>query len=69
MQGKNLSMDQIRKEEEVKVRDLISQLEQHNPESDIVLKENDGRNENHQRQIRVYLWDGRVQVDGYDPEK
>tara|TARA_B100001094_G_C17835759_1_gene625449 strand:- start:174 stop:341 length:168 start_codon:yes stop_codon:yes gene_type:complete len=52
----------------VKVKDLIAQLENHDPEADIVLKENDGRNVVHHRQIRAYFWDSRVQVDGYDPE-
>ena len=53
----------------MKVKDLIAQLENHNPEADIVLKENDGRNVVHHRNIRAYFWDGRVQVDGYDPEQ
>ncbi len=49
----------------MKVKDLIAQLESHNPEADIVLKENDGRNVVHHRQIRAYLWNDRVQIDGY----
>ncbi len=69
MQGKNLSMDQGGKEEEVKVKDIINQLKQHNPDADIVLKERDGRNENLHRQIRVYLWNNRVQIDGFNPEQ
>ena len=69
MQGTHLSLDQSGKEEEVKVKDLIAQLENHNPEADIVLKENDGRNVVHHRQIRAYFWDGRVQIDGHDPEQ
>jgi len=62
-------MDQVRKEEEVKVKDLIKQLENHNPEADIVLKENDGRDKNYHRQIRAYFWKGRVLVDGFSPER
>ena len=69
MQGTYACMDQGRKEEEVKVKDLIAQLELHNPEADIVLKENDGRNVVHHRRIRAYFWEGRVQIDGYDPEQ
>ena len=53
----------------MKVRDIINQLNQHDPDADIVLKERDGRNENLHRQIRVYLWNDRVHIDGYDPEK
>ena len=53
----------------MKVRDIINQLNQHDPDADIVLKERDGRNENLHRQIRVYLWNDRVQIDGYDPEQ
>ena len=68
MQGTHLSLDYRRKEEEVKVKDLIAQLENHDPEADIVLKENDGRNVVHHRRIRAYFWEGRVQIDGYDPE-
>ena len=68
MQGTHLSLDPSGKEEEVKVKDLIAQLENHDPEADIVLKENDGRNVVHHRQIRAYIWDSRVQVDGYDPQ-
>ena len=68
MQGTHLSLDQSRKEEEVKVKDLIAQLENHDPEADIVLKENDGRNVVHHRNIRAYYWNNRVQIDGYDPE-
>jgi hypothetical protein len=68
VQGTHLGVDYRRKEEEVKVKDLIAQLENHDPEADIVLKENDGRNVVHHRQIRAYFWDSRVQVDGYDPE-
>ena len=52
----------------MKVRDIINQLNQHDPDADIVLKERDGRIENLHRQIRVYLWDERVHIDGYDPE-
>ena len=69
MQGTHLSLDQSGKEEEVKVKDLISQLENHDPESDIVLKEKDGRVMHNHRRIRAYFWDGRVQIDGYDPEQ
>ena len=68
MQGTYACMDQSRKEEEVKVKDLIAQLEKHNPEADIVLKENVARNAVHHRRIRAYFWEGRVQIDGYDPE-
>ena len=53
----------------MKVKDLIAQLENHNPEADIILKENDGRVVRHHRRIRAYFWDGRVQIDGYDPEQ
>ena len=69
MQGTHSGLDQGGKEEEVKVRDIINQLSQHNPDADIVLKERDGRNENLHRQIRVYLWNDRVHIDGYDPEQ
>ena len=69
MQGTYFGLDQGGKEEEVKVRDIINQLNQHNPDADIVLKERDGRNENLHRQIRVYLWNNRVQIDGFDPEQ
>ena len=69
MQGTHSGLDQSRKEEEVKVKDLIAQLENHNPEADIILKENDGRVVRHHRRIRAYFWDGRVQIDGYDPEQ
>jgi len=65
VQGTHSGLDQSRKEEEMKVKDLIAQLESHNPEADIVLKENDGRNVVHHRQIRAYLWNDRVQIDGY----
>lgn len=53
----------------MKVKDLIKQLENHNPESDIVLKERDGRDVHHHRNIRAYFWQGRVQIDGYNPEQ
>ncbi len=69
MQGTYACMDQSRKEEEVKVKDLIKQLENHDPESDIVLKERDGRDVHHHRNIRAYFWQGRVQIDGYNPEQ
>ena len=69
MQGTHSGLDQGGKEEEVKVRDIINQLNQHDPDADIVLKERDGRNENLHRQIRVYFWNGRVQIDGFDPEQ
>lgn len=69
MQGTHSGLDQSGKEEEVKVKDLIAQLENHNPEADIVLKEKDGRVVRHHRRIRAYFWDGRVQIDGYDPEQ
>ena len=69
VQGTHSGLDQGGKEEEVKVRDIINQLNQHDPDADIVLKERDGRNENLHRQIRVYLWNDRVQIDGYDPEQ
>ena len=52
----------------MKVKDLIKQLEDHNPESDVVLKERDGRVIRHHRDIRAYFWQGRVQIDGYNPD-
>jgi hypothetical protein len=75
VQGKNLSMDQIRKEEEVKVKDLVRQLEGCDPEADIVLKAQDGRETLYHQNIRVYAYNpgqsdrNRITIDGYNPEK
>ena len=69
MQGKNLSVDHRRKEEEVKIKDLIRQLEGFDPEEKIVLKERDGRTLHYHRNIRVFHWEGRVLIDGYNPEQ
>ena len=69
MQGKNLSMDHRRKEEEVKIKDLIRQLEWFDPEAEIVLKERDGRIFNYHRALRVFHWEGRVLIDGHNPEQ
>ena len=51
----------------MKVKDLIRKLENHDPESDIFLVENDGRDTHHHRNIRAFAWNGRVQIDGHDP--
>jgi len=67
LQSANFIVDQVRKEKEVKVKDLISKLEKHDPESDIFLVENDGRDTHHHRNIRAFAWNGRVQIDGHDP--
>jgi hypothetical protein len=53
----------------VKVKDLIRQLEWFDPEEEIVLKERDGRVLNYHRSIRAYTWEGRVLIDGYNPEQ
>ncbi len=75
MQGKNLSVDHLRKEEEVKVKDLVRQLEGCDPEADIVLKAQDGRETLCHQNIRVYSYNpgqpnrNRITIDGYNPEK
>ncbi len=53
----------------MKVKDLIRQLEWFDPEEEIVLKERDGRVLNYHRSIRAYTWEGRVLIDGYNPEQ
>ena len=53
----------------MKIKDLIRQLEWFDPEAEIVLKERDGRTFNYHRNIRVFQWEGRVLIDGYNPEE
>jgi hypothetical protein len=62
-------MDKDRKEEEVKIKDLIRQLEWFDPEAELALKERDGRVFNYHRSIRAYTWEGRILIDGHNPEK
>jgi len=67
-------VDQIRKEEEVKVKDLVRQLEECSPEADVVLRVKDGRETLYHQNIRVYVYNpgqpnrNRVTIDGYNPE-
>ena len=53
----------------MKIKDLIRQLEGFDPDAEIVLKERDGRTFNYHRNIRVFQWEGRVLIDGYNPEE
>jgi len=62
-------MDKDWKEEEVKIKDLIRQLEWFDPEAEIVLKERDGRTLHYHRNLRAFHWEGRVLIDGYNPEQ
>ena len=69
MQSENFILDQVRKEKEVKVKDLIKCLENFNPDADIILSERDGRDTKTHSIIRAYLWNERVYVDGHCPER
>lgn len=53
----------------MKVKDLIKQLNHFDPNEDIVLKEKDGRETPINLNLRVYKWEGRTIIDGYNRER
>ena len=53
----------------MKVKDLIENLKSMNPEDEIVLKHLYTDPPVVMKTIRVYKWDGRVYIDGFDQEK
>ena len=53
----------------MKVKDLIENLKSMNPEDEIVLKHLYTDPPIVMKTIRVYKWDGRVYIDGFDKEK
>ena len=53
----------------MKVKDLIENLKSMNPEDEIVLKHLYTDPPIVMKNIRVYKWDGRVYIDGFDKEK
>ena len=52
----------------MKVKDLISRLKKLKPDYDIVLKHSDCGEEVVNLQMRVYVWNDRVIIDGWDKE-
>ena len=52
----------------MKVKDLIEKLKYFNSETEIVLKHKDGRQVVINKDIRVYAWEGRAIIDGYNQE-
>lgn len=55
----------------MKVHEVIKQLKEMNPEDDVVLKsiEPNITEPSIMKNIRVYNWNGRVTIDGYDREE
>jgi len=58
-----------RRRRAMKVKDLIKQLNHFDPNEDIVLKEKDGRETPINLNLRVYKWEGRTIIDGYNRER
>mgnify|MGYP003113039408 FL=1 len=52
----------------MKVKDLIENLKSMNPEDEIVLKHLYTDPPIVMKSIRVYKWEGRVYIDGFDKE-
>lgn len=53
----------------MKVKDIIQALSFMDPEDDVVLKHLYTSPEVVMKQIRVYKWNNRVTIDGYQQEK